>query len=76
MSRGERFDPIFVPDVGIRAEEAALSWIGDAPPEYEDLPQNELMLLGRPGGTIFVYDVTERRTVQIPDAEVIVSIRR
>lgn len=64
---------IGVPLLGLSAEPAFLTW-RDAKPADFTLPRC-VLYLGQDGDTTTVYDAKQRRTIQLPGNEVIVTIR-
>jgi hypothetical protein len=73
---GEAARPSFFLDYGIRVERATLRWTDRPPRSLRNLSSHKLMLLSRSGDTVFLYDVHDHRTLQIPSSIVAVSINR
>ena len=74
VKRGNAVRPFFLQDIGIRVERAKIAWNDGAPDSLDDLPTHNLMLLGQSGSLVIVYDVDDKRTVEIPSSLVTVSI--
>jgi hypothetical protein len=63
-----------IPFLGLKAEPAFLDWRGDEPSGFE-LPRC-VLYLGHSDNTTTVYDAKQSRTMQLPENQVIVTIRQ
>jgi len=76
-SEGERIGSSGIAGIsylGLKAEPAFLTWRGEAPAEFH-LPRC-VLYLGHSDGAETVYDYHQRRTMQLPESAVIVTIRQ